>query len=220
MKKEKNGKKKLWWAAIICICIVVVLLATIGVPLLINWVFTIPAKCDLFAVNWEAKDALAYYGSALGFIGTVIFSGLALWQNHVIQKANDAHTALLEQMEREKNSPRIIVEAVSSGRGGNIKLLINNISDNIAHSVVASGFSIIDETGNTVWSNAEEIKTEYLFRGRVWPIQLKNPQVKSKLDQFVFEIQYRDPFDSECTDKIIGTFIQNENHPTFKVTRV
>ena len=84
---------------------IAVLFSVVGNPLLINWAFTIPALCDFFAVDWEAKDALAYYGSALGFIGTVIFSGLALWQNHIIKAESDKHTALLEQMEKKKSMP-------------------------------------------------------------------------------------------------------------------
>ena len=74
--------------AVIC-CTLIVLFAVTGVPLIINWAFSVPAWCKFFAVDWDAKDALAYYGSALGFIGTVIFSGLALWQNHVIKTESD-----------------------------------------------------------------------------------------------------------------------------------
>lgn len=99
---------KLWellkknWIAVVG-CMLAVLFSIFGVPLFINWAFSIPAWCDFFAVDWDSKDALSYYGDALGFIGTVIFSGLALWQNHVIQTESDKHTALLEQMEQKKN---------------------------------------------------------------------------------------------------------------------
>ena len=60
-------------------CTCIVLFCVLGIPLLINWAFSVPAWCEFFAVDWEAKDALSYYGEALGFVGTVIFSGLALW---------------------------------------------------------------------------------------------------------------------------------------------
>ena len=79
MDKFWEFLKKNWLAVVGCV--IAVLFSVVGVPLLINWVFSIPAWCDFFAVDWEAKDALSYYGSALGFIGTIIFSGLALWQN-------------------------------------------------------------------------------------------------------------------------------------------
>lgn len=36
---------------------------TIVIPLVINYVFTIPASSPWFAVDWEAKDALAFYGA-------------------------------------------------------------------------------------------------------------------------------------------------------------
>ena len=91
----KFGKffKKYWF--IVLIFTVFLSFAVIGVPFLINLTFSIPALCDFFNVDWEAKDALSYYGSALGFIGTVIFSGLALWQNHIIKTESDKHTKIL-----------------------------------------------------------------------------------------------------------------------------
>ena len=103
MDKFRDFLKKNW--LVVVVCVIAVLFSVVGIPLLINWAFTVPALCDFFAVNWEAKDALAYYGSALGFIGTVIFSGLALWQNPVIKVESDKHTDLLEQMEKKKNMP-------------------------------------------------------------------------------------------------------------------
>lgn len=125
MDKFWEFLKKNWLAVLIGF--IVVLFAVAGVPLLINWAFSKPALCDFFAVDWQVDDALAYYGSALGFIGTVIFSGLALWQNHKIQEANDAHTRLLEQMERDKVSPCITVSAVGHGNASTLKLMINNL---------------------------------------------------------------------------------------------
>lgn len=41
------------------------------VPLIINWMFNIPAIIPFFAVSWEGKDALSYYGSILGAIATI-----------------------------------------------------------------------------------------------------------------------------------------------------
>lgn len=44
----------------------------IVVPVVINYAFTQPAWLPLFAFDWEAKDALAFYGSILG-AGATIF---------------------------------------------------------------------------------------------------------------------------------------------------
>lgn len=45
---------------------------TIVIPLVINYVFTIPASSPWFAVDWEAKDALAFYGALLGATATIL----------------------------------------------------------------------------------------------------------------------------------------------------
>ncbi len=60
--------------------IIAIILTVIVIPLIINWLFLIPACCDFFAVEWEAKDSLSYYGDALGFIGTVVLGAIAVYQ--------------------------------------------------------------------------------------------------------------------------------------------
>lgn len=90
---------------------IIVLLAVCGVPLLINWAFSEPAWLDCFAVDWEAKDALAYYGSALGFIGTVVLGAITVYQtrkaheqtekaNTQTEKANQLAEEALAQTQR------------------------------------------------------------------------------------------------------------------------
>ena len=51
---------------------VVGLFFTIVVPLAINYAFTIPASFVLFEVDWEAKDALGFYGALLGATATIL----------------------------------------------------------------------------------------------------------------------------------------------------
>ena len=70
-----------------------VLIAVYVVPLIIDWMFPLPAWCDFFAVKWNVEDALAYYGSALGFIGTVVLGAITVYQTRrahkQTEKAND-----------------------------------------------------------------------------------------------------------------------------------
>ena len=218
MDKFWEFLKKNWIAVVGCVF--AALFSIVGVPLLINWAYSVPAWCDFFAVDWEAKEALDYYGSALGFIGTVIFSGLALWQNHKIQEANDAHTQLLEQMERDKVAPCITVSAVGHGNASTLTLMINNLSDNIAENVYASGFAIIDETGAAQWRDETVKQSAYLYRGRVWEIKLKNPQITNKNHQVIFEIKYKDTLGGNHTCKAVGSFGQTINVPSFKLTEI
>ena len=194
MKNDKKAKRILCGAAIICGCIIIVLLATIGMPLLINKAFTVPAKRALFAVDWDAKDALAYYGSALGFIGTAIFSGLALWQNHVIKTESDKHTEHLEQMEKRKNMPILYVGGGSyNGSCQNMTFNIQNLSENIALDVVVSRVYILNKDGTEFWVSEGEYKCPHLGKGSIG-VSMKNPGL-TNLEQIVsFQISFQDKF--------------------------
>lgn len=49
-----------------------VLIVTVLVPLCINWLYEQPAPVQFFSVKWEAKDALAFYGTILASVVTII----------------------------------------------------------------------------------------------------------------------------------------------------
>ena len=91
MNKFWNFLKNNWLVVVI---VVIVLFAVVGGPLLINQAFSEPAWCDFFAVDWEAKDALAYYGSALGFVGTVVLGAIAVYQTKKAHEQTDTANQL------------------------------------------------------------------------------------------------------------------------------
>ena len=78
---------KTWW---IWIVIGIFAILSIG-PFIINLTNSCTQKNTTL---WNEKDLLSYYGDALSFIGTVILSTLALWQN---QKANEINKILLDK---------------------------------------------------------------------------------------------------------------------------
>ena len=83
--------KKWWfWASIVLLIVVVVF-----VPLLINesYKITLISEGAKYITEWSAADALAYYGTALSFVGTVVLGALAFWQN---EKAQETNNRLLE----------------------------------------------------------------------------------------------------------------------------
>lgn len=211
--------KKHFW--VVLLVVLILLFAILIVPLIINWLFTKPANCKFLAVDWEASDALSYYGSALGFIGTVIFSGLALWQNHVIQQANDKHTMLLERMERIKNAPHLAaISTLSYGGTSRLKMEIKNTSENIAENIILSGFEIINELGESVWKNDEKMTLDYLTNERRWEIQWENPSVTSPEHQFVFNVRYTDKFGDVHICRAVGVFGKKFGLPQFKITEL
>lgn len=65
---KKKYKKLIW----IITCLVAVILFIFVIPIFINHLYSRPASIPLFAMSWEAKDALAFYGSILGAGATIL----------------------------------------------------------------------------------------------------------------------------------------------------
>lgn len=63
-KRKKQIKKIFIWYVVAIVFIFIV-------PLGINWIYKIPATKPLFAMDWEAKDVLSFYGSLLGAAATI-----------------------------------------------------------------------------------------------------------------------------------------------------
>lgn len=189
---------------VIVVGIVALIFTIVGVPLLINWAFSVPAFCDFFAVDWDAKDALAYYGSALGFVGTVIFSGLALWQNHIIKNESNLRAEIVEKMELQKNMPIISINAARScGNMKDIVFTISNLSDNIAKNIVLSNISIMNIDGTEFWNNGKEHNYNYLGRDAI-DIELKNPELIDIKQIISFRLTYQDKFEKYHTLLVNG----------------
>ena len=92
----------------------------------------IPAISEAFVAEWDAGDALGYYGAILSFIGTVVLGALALYQNHIIKTEADKKAALAEEQEHAENMPRFFMHfGGASGFCGSLKFVIMNVSSNI-----------------------------------------------------------------------------------------
>lgn len=198
--------------------IILIAFMVVGVPLVINWLSKLPAVTNYFVPSWSANDALSYYGSVLGFLSTVIFSGLALWQNHVIKEANERHTALLEQMEMVRNSPRFSIEAKSfNGLAGCLKISVKNVTDNIASDIVISELRIVDEKDIAKWKSDRRFQRACLDFHDEWLVDLQNNTFSSKNERLMFEVRYRDPFYKECVAEVTGIFAEGQSLPIFKI---
>ena len=218
-EKAKNFLKKRWPMVMVGVFIFLFMIA--GVPLLINWAFTSPAVCDFFVVNWEAKDALSYYGSVLGFIGTAIFSGLALWQNHIIKTESDRRAQIAEKMEQQKHLPILTVSPQSSnGNCMNLSFGIRNLSENVALDVVISKVQIINNDGTEFWTREKEQKITHIT-SEIVSIQLNNPSLTSIDQVFYFRLTYKDKFGESHSflveGKQMGKTISNPKFVTKKI---
>lgn len=66
--------------------LIVVLLAVAIVPLVINWLFKQVAPCEFMVAEWEASDALSYWGTILSFGGALALGAVTVYQT---KKAHD-----------------------------------------------------------------------------------------------------------------------------------
>lgn len=85
MKKRNN-------VYLLILLIVVIIFAIVGIPIIINELYT---GNNGYLTKWGAKDVLAYYGSVLAFIGTVLLGALSLYQNNVFKKSNEKREKLM-----------------------------------------------------------------------------------------------------------------------------
>lgn len=70
MKFFENKNKKKIERAVIWFIVASILFFVI--PIVINRLYEIPAEVPIFAMSWEAKDVLSFYGSVLGAGATII----------------------------------------------------------------------------------------------------------------------------------------------------
>ena len=85
MNKHMTSKRKPATCFIIMWIIALIILIFVGIPLLIHWVFSTPAPIAFMAVDWTAKEYLAYFGSALGGIGTISLGIITIIQTRALK---------------------------------------------------------------------------------------------------------------------------------------
>ncbi len=213
----KNEKKD--YTVIIIVCgIIVSLLAVILGPIFIDEAFQKTASNKWLAVDWEAKDALNYYGTALAFLGTAVFSALALWQNHVIKTENDKYLELKDKREKEKNAPFFVAQGKSCfGHGGHLGLTIENKTDNIAKDISIYNFVIIDKNGVVIWSDNKCFTRTSMVKGQIVQVYFENKEFKDG-DRMQMQIDYKDVFDNDYSI-VLESISKWEHLPSFNIVK-
>lgn len=74
---------------------IIIGIITIIIPFFINEFYKTGKG---YVTLWEAKDVLAFYGSYVSFIGTVLLGILALYQNKIFKEENDKSQLKLEKI--------------------------------------------------------------------------------------------------------------------------
>lgn len=178
--------------ALICLCILFLL---IGIPLIINILFKIPAATTFLDAEWNASDALAYYGAILSFIGTVVLGALALYQNHIIKTDSDKKADLAEEQAHAENMPRFFLRHRSSyGFCGKLKVDLMNVSNNIAYDINIYDIKL-ERYSEIIWKSNDTYGSPVIAPQKHIEIQTNTPSQNSH-NEIVFSatMSCRDKF--------------------------
>ena len=199
MKKIIQYIKEHRWAQIAIVILVKILLMgiIIGVPIGIHCIFDVPAPVEWLEAEWNREDVLSYYGDVLGFLGTVALSSLALWQNHIIKKESENREDLLRKMEYDKNMPILNWRNTSwSGSCGELKVTVENISENPANEVAVRDLVIKNQKGEII---SESQKATPEFKGVAGREKVMftfaNKNSMEDVYKITFKLYYKDKFE-------------------------
>ena len=70
-------------------------------PFAMNFIYHLNPPLDFFKVDFDNKDLLAYYGSAFGFLGTMILSTITIIQNKKAQEKTDEVNELMLKLQEK-----------------------------------------------------------------------------------------------------------------------
>ena len=185
-------------------------LIILGVPAIINICFKNAAPAGWLEAEWSAGDALGYYGDVLGFLGTVLLSALALYQNYEIKKASDEKQALIEEREYKKEMPSFRIKHLHCGGNfGDLSLTILNISSNIAYDLEVGNFKVEDTEGKSVCESRKvELKRKELLGNTETTVDFKNDSFSGNKLKFTFQMKCKDKFKDSHT-YIVSSYIED-----------
>lgn len=164
--------------------------------LIIHLLFKFSSKYEFFVAEWNAGDVLSYVSGFYALLGTIIFSMLALYQNHIINEQNEKINKKLREMEFQRDMPQFFIEHIgSNGNCLKLKIKINNISNNSAADVKISNLVIYDSNRKIL----HQAKNIYMDSSTIEAnssidVNLQNPELYGSNLEICFCIEYQDKF--------------------------
>lgn len=125
---------KVWfeWIMEHKLCVILTLIfALLGVPLIIYFIFQIPAQWEILesGPEWNEGIVLGYYGSVISFAGTVFLGALALYQNELYRNESNITNEKSEMDKRDRKRP---ILAFESHEG--LQFKIKSINEGVAYN--------------------------------------------------------------------------------------
>lgn len=191
---------------------VAILFGLFIIPIVVvHFLFKWKSNIYWIQADWDSGDVLAYIGGFYAFLGTVIFSMLALWQNHQIEKKNEEYNEQLQKIETKLNMPLFDIpysencEQGCDGNYANLCFKLRNISPNLALQIKISNFEIYDETGKkTLSSKSVKINDTVLSANTTINVKFTNDNLQGKNLSMIFYIDYQDKYYNKHKIKATG----------------
>ena len=170
-----------------------IVVGIIGGPIIIHVLYKMKTNNPFVWSEWSAGELLAYYGNALSFIGTLVLSLLALWQNHDMCIQNIEHKKQLEEIEYKSNLPYFTVEKImSEKRDMNLEMSLTNQSNNMAYGVEIFGVKMC-ENDDVIWISEKKFEYHVIKPGENVHFQLDNIEVNNDAE-LKFNLNYYDKY--------------------------
>ena len=203
----------------VIICFVIIV---IGVPFAIHSLFKIhPTEdYDFFVAEWTAGELLQYYGGVLAFSGTVILGALSLHQNEIIKQESDKRIAIQEKREHDSNMPRFRVKFLyCNGRYSNMKVKIENISDNVANEILVYKICVVKDK-NVIWKYPNAVKYDVIKANDELEVELKTEEIQEDKVSIQFDFRCNDKYGEEHKYHVYSFCESNSSTPYFSIKEI
>lgn len=194
----------------------------IGVPVIIHCLFKVhpTERFSFFVAKWSAGELLQYYGGVLAFSGTFFLGALSLHQNDIIRQETDKRVALQEKREHDSNMPKFRVKFLHySGRFSNLKVKIENISDNIANDILIYKICVVKDK-NAIWKYQSTIKYDVIKANDELEVELRTEEIQENKFSIQFDFKCNDKYGEEHKYHAYAFCENNSSTPHFSVEEI
>lgn len=168
----------------------------------------------------ECGRTVTFYGGVLAFSGTVILGALSLHQNEIIKQESDKRIAIQEKREHDSNMPRFRVKFLyCNGRYSNMKVKIENISDNVANEILVYKICVVKDK-NVIWKYPNAVKYDVIKANDELEVELKTEEIQEDKVSIQFDFRCNDKYGEEHKYHVYSFCESNSSTPYFSIKEI
>lgn len=145
---------------------------------------------------------------------------LSLHQNEIIKQESDKRIELQEKREHDANMPRFRVKhLLSSGRLSNMRIRLENISDNVANEIIVYKICVVKED-NEIWSYPAAIRYDVIRANDELEVGLNTEAIQENGVSIQFNFKCSDKYGDEHIYHVYGFCETYNTIPIFQVKEI